>query len=266
MLAPDLDGHARPAWVDVAQLAGAALALYVVLAWTLDAPGGWTLRRWIEPARERRAREVALHASERMQAWRDENERAPAGSVVFLGSSTIERMPLAALFPGQRVLNRGIARATELELVRWLDRILPRAAPAAFVVYAGSIDWREDGASAPEVVERTRALLDALAARAPAAPIALVGVLSERGAPPERVARLVELDDALAAHCRARNPPAAFVPTLRPPLCTPETSSSAGPLAEDLSSDSLHLNEEGYRVLARWILDDGGAAGRLLSP
>ena len=79
-------------------------------------------------------------------------------------------------------------------------------------------------------------------------------------------ARLAALDDALAALAAARNPPAAFVPTLRPPLTSPTGSSSTGPLAEDVSSDSLHLNRKGYGVLARWIVADGGDVGRLLAP
>lgn len=261
-----LDGFARHSHADALQLLGAGLALYVVLAWSLDAPGGWTLRRWIDPAHEHRAREVALHASERLLAVRDENERAPAGSIVFLGSSTIERMPLAELFPAKSALNRGVERATLPELERWLDRLLPRATPAAFVVYAGSVDWREDHARPSEVVERVRSLLDALARRAPNAPVALLGVLSERGADGELLERLAALDDALAALAAARNPPAAFVPTLRPPLTTPTGSSSTGPLAEDVSSDSLHLNRKGYGVLARWIVADGGDVGRLLAP
>lgn len=257
---------ARHPVADAVQLAGAALAFYVVLAWTLDAPGAWTLRRYLDPARERRAREVALHASERLLAVRDENERAPAGSIVFLGSSTIERMPLAELFPGKPALNRGVARATAPELERWLDRLLPRATPAAFVVYAGSIDLREDGAPAAEVVERVRSLLDALVRRAPETPVALLGVLPERGAGAEPRRALAELDEALATLAARRKPPAVFVPTLRPPLAEAGDSSSPGPLAEDVSSDSLHLNREGYGVLARWIQVDGGAVGRLLAP
>lgn len=252
-----LDELARPVWMDAVQLAGVLVALYLALGAWLDWPGSWTVRRWIEPARDERLRAVALHASERMRGWREENERAPAGSIVFLGSSTIERMPLGELFPGKPALNRGIARASAPELLRWLDRSLPRAAPAAFVVYAGAIDRREDGASDAEVVERVRVLLQALHDRAPSAAIVLIGVLPARASDPG----LSELQQRLEQFARDFTPAIAFVPTLRPPI-----SSSDGLLAEGLSSDPLHLNGAGCRVLARWIVDDGGVAGRLLAP
>lgn len=248
---------AHPLLTVLPQLAGVVAALYLVLAWCLGWPGGWTVQRWVEPARERRAREVALHASERFAAWRAENERAPAGTVVFLGSSTIERMPLGELFPGKPALNRGVARANALELARWLDRMLPRATPAAFVVYAGSVDRREDGAEDAAVAVRVLELLRALRARAPGAAVVLLGVLPAREPEPE----LAELDRLLRNVAADLDPRIAFVPTRRPPL-----SSADGLLAEGLSSDSLHLDDAGYRVLARWIVEGGGPAGRLLAP
>ncbi|MBI5363694.1 MAG: hypothetical protein HZA53_10985 [Planctomycetes bacterium] len=238
-------------------LAGVLVALYLALGAWLDWPGSWAVRRWIEPERDERSRAVALHASERMRGWREDNERASAGSIVFLGSSTIERMPLDELFPGKPVLNRGIARASTAELQRWLERALPRAAPAAFVVYAGAVDRREDGASDAEVVERVRALLEALRARAPSAAIALLGVLPVRATDPG----LFELQQRLGRLAGEFTPAVIFVPTLRPPI-----SSSDGVLSEELSSDPLHMNGAGSRVLARWIVDDGGVAGRLLAP
>lgn len=241
----------------LAGVSGIVVATYVALGWCLDWPGSWRLRRAIDPAHERRAREVALHASERMRSWRDENARAKAGSIVFLGSSTIERMPLAELFPGKPALNRGVARASAPELLAWLDRMLPSAPPAAFVVYAGSIDRREGNASDAEVVERVRELLLALRSRAPSAAVALIGVLPSR----DRAHDVAELDRRLADLARDPALRIDFVPTLRPPI-----SSAEGFLAEGFSSDALHLDEQGYRLLARWILDDGGEAGRLLAP
>jgi hypothetical protein len=33
-----------------------------------------------------------------------------------------------------------------------------------------------------------------------------------------------------------------------------------------MSQDELHLSPEGYRVLARWLVTEGGEAGRALAP
>jgi hypothetical protein len=51
----------------------------------------------------------------------------------------------------------------------------------------------------------------------------------------------------------------AFVSIDRAPLITEE-----GDLAYSHSADELHLNDLGYRQLAAWILEDGGAVGTLL--
>jgi lysophospholipase L1-like esterase len=53
----------------------------------------------------------------------------------------------------------------------------------------------------------------------------------------------------------------SYVATARAPI-----ADAAGRLSAELSVDGLHLSDAGYRVLAQWIVADGGAAGRLLAP
>jgi hypothetical protein len=54
----------------------------------------------------------------------------------------------------------------------------------------------------------------------------------------------------------------AFVKTERAPLTTPE-----GQLSPLLAArDRKHLNLAGYGMLARWLLEDGGAATAALAP
>lgn len=244
--------------------AGALAALYILGAWSLGWPGGWSLRQALDPSDERRARSVAAHAQERLHTFASENERAPAGSIVFLGSSTIERMPLAELFPSRACLNRGLARAEVPLIVALLPRLLPRAPCAGFVVYAGSVDWREEHASVETVLERLARLLDALEAAQARAPVALIGLLPDRDGGAADALTLAALDRGCAELARRASRlerPVAYVTTRREPLSSPD-----GQLSEGHSADDLHLDANGYRVLARWLVEDGGELARKLAP
>jgi len=229
------------------------------LAWYEVIPGGWTLRGWIVPHAIRQAQEQAQRSRARLALFRTDNPSVPPGAVVFLGSSTIERFPLAEMFPGRPVVNRGIGNETAGELLQRLDASLPQAAPAAAVLYGGSLDFRRERCQ-PEVTRRRVArIVDELRARYPGLPIALIGLLSEWDFAPARVRDLAATNLALAQ--LARDADLTFVATDRPPITTP-----AGQLARPCSADRLHLGSEGYRHLARWLIEAGGKVGDLLAP
>lgn len=235
-----------------------ALAL-LALAWGDFLPGGFRLRQLVEPDGAREARQRARHAAERMHDFALENARAEPGSIVFIGSSTIERFPLDASFPGKPCLNRGIASESARELAERVAERLPHARLDGVVVYTGALDWREEGQRAGLVALRVGQVLDRLVERAPGVPIALIGILPERNMEPAEVDRLSETNDALSALCRARG--FAFVSTIGTPI-----TSRGGSLSEESSEDDFHLDAEGYRDLARCILEEGGEVGRRLAP
>lgn len=243
---------------------GVAGALFGALAWIDAVPGGWTLRNRFETPLDRRARTAALHASERLHVFQTEDPAANEGAVVFVGASNIERLSLAELFPGKRTLNRGIAGATAEELARYLAALALPAHPAGIVIHAGANDWRALGLAPDAIAPRVERLVEGVAARAPAAPILLLGLLPERGAGPEFARDRAEIDEglaAVAARARGNGHRAVFLKLARPPL-----SSTDGSLVEEFSSDREHLNADGARQLARWITTEGGAVGRFLAP
>lgn len=249
----------RPRWpLAAAALLGCA-AVYAIAAWYHGVPGGWTLRGWVVPHALREARAQAARSAARLATFARENPAAPEGAVLFLGSSTIEYFPLDELFAGVPCLNRGIGNESAAELLARLEASLPQRPPAGAVLYAASIDFRRLGAAPEEVAARAWAVVRALRERYPDLPVALVGLLSERDFPPGEVARLARTNAALAELASRRE--LAFVRTDRPPVTLPD-----GTLAPDASADRLHLNERGYRALAGWIVEDGGAVGRLLGP
>lgn len=189
----------------------------------------------------------------RLEAFAREAGRVPAGSVVFLGSSTISGFPFARLFPNAPCVNRGIGGDTTPGLIGRLDKSLPVSRPSGFVVYSGANDLRVDGRDPQAIVASTGALLDALEARFSGVPVTLVETLPMSDPPPGDPARLAALNEGIRSLAAARG--AALVRTNRPPL-----TGADGRLTRDHTRDGEHLNDRGYEVLARWLVEEGGPA------
>jgi lysophospholipase L1-like esterase len=245
--------------LDFLPLLGIALVLLLALSWYDVLPGGWRLRRCVEPRALTQDREDETHIASRLAQFSRENPGMAPGAVVFLGSSTIERFPLALAFPGKPCANRGIANLAARDLAHILPECLPIAKPSGIVLYTGAIDWRASGCDLELLAARVDAVLAALSHALPDVPATLMGILPERGMDTGRIELLRRANARLASLARERN--IAFVDPARPPIASP-----TGALSRELSADDLHLNEEGYRHLARWIVEDGGEVGRLLAP
>lgn len=222
---------------------GAVGAALLGLAWRGLLPGGHRLRQWVNEER---------HA-QRIEGFAREAGSAPAGAVVFLGSSTIELFPLDKSYPGVACLNRGVGGDTTPGLLRRLDASLPVARPAGIVIYSGANDLRVYHDAPGDIVATTGRLLDALDARFPGVPVALVETLPLSDPPPGDPGRLSALNKGLSALAAARG--ASLVEVNRPPLADAE-----GRLVREMSVDGEHLNEAGYAVLSRWVAEGGGAA------
>ncbi len=225
-------------------------------AWHDLWPGGWTLRRLVGQD------DAALryHERRRQRLASFAGELVPPGSIAFLGSSTVERFPLAESFPGVPTLNRGIGDELISELVERLERSVPADA-AAVVLYAGSVEFRErPPGSGTTIVKELRAAVARLRELRPQASVLVLGILPERAMPPGRVAELRELNQRLEAQVRELG--ASFLATDFAPLALPD-----GSLAETFSSDRLHLNADGYTELSRALrLPPSPLAELLASP
>jgi lysophospholipase L1-like esterase len=183
------------------------------------------------------------------------------GSLVFIGSSTIHRFPLEASFPNarRRCVNLGVPDQNALALRERLPTEIPaEAVPAGLVLYAGSYDLRaESGLSPVQIRDRVAGVVNDLRSRFPTTPLVLIEILSARAQTDAERSALAELNGALGAFALENG--AVFVKTNRPPL-----ADEKGDLPESLSVDRFHLNPEGYRVLAKWLKEDGGAVGEML--
>lgn len=230
--------------VKVGLVLGGVVGFLLLGAWSNVMPGGWRVRSaW---ALRRTNKQIA--------AFQAEAPRIPAGSVIFLGASTIEKMPLGKAYPGMPWINRGVGGEDTVGMLARIDPSLPVQRPAGVVINAGANDFRAGRREAPVVVARTEAVIDAVLARFPGVPIALVEPIPQSTEEPDLVLQLTYASEALEAYARDHGYP--YVRTNRPPLVTED-----GQLRQDMTAaDGRHPNEAAYLILAKWIADEGGAA------
>jgi lysophospholipase L1-like esterase len=187
-----------------------------------------------------------------------EKSEAARSAILFIGSSTIDRFRLAEAFPGRNCVNLGRGNENALQLRERLKTDLPQIPPAGIVLYAGSADLRFEPVLTPLAIrERVAGVLGDLRARYPLAPIAMLQVLPARDQSSDERLALEAVNLALSLLAKDRG--VVFVRTNRAPLTDRD-----GDLAESMSTDRHHLNADGYRVLAKWIIDDGGVVGARL--
>jgi lysophospholipase L1-like esterase len=233
-------------------------AILFTLSWNDVLPGGWTLRGWVEPHTSRETRVRQTHSQERLDLFAGQNRSAPAGSVVFAGSSTIERFPLARLFPGAPTQNRGIGDEACGQFMDRLQASRPFAPAAAYVLYLGSLDFRRLNSTPEEVVQRIERAIEAVRGDRTDLPIALIGILPEQDMPEALVTRLAQTNAGLARLCGQME--VTFVDTARAPITQTNGSLNLG-----YASDKLHLNRKGYDALAGWLLEASPPLAELLN-
>jgi len=235
----------------------ATLCAGLYFLWRADVlPGIWDVQHWGQDVALQARAERAEHRAARLAEFDAAGQSAR--SVVFLGSSTIERMPLEALFEGTSMLNRGIGDEPAEQLLARLDRGVDWGLVDGVVLYAGSVDFRRLGDEPAVTTSRVADVARAIRARAPQVPVLMLGLLSQRDLTVLGRARLEATNAKL--HALAEALEMDYLETDRPPLTGP-----AGRLDAQYSADRLHLNRLGYQVLGRWIRQNGGALAPLLS-
>ncbi len=177
---------------------------------------------------------------------KDRLSRPRAEVIVFTGSSTIAHWSsLQEDMAPLRVLNRGINGARIHQITHYIDRIIIPYRPRAVVLYAGENDisgvlWSAKK-TPDEVLSAFRAFSERIHARLPDVPIHFISIK-----PPKRRAKsgrsFQAVNKLVKEHC-ASDKRLHFIDVV-PALL------DADGQPRGLGWDGIHLNDEGYRILA----------------
>ncbi len=173
---------------------------------------------------------------------RSDRAHAPAASgVVFVGSSSISLWDdLAAQFPKQHIVRRGLGGARMADLARYADRLVLPYRPSLVVVYAGDNDLA--AGDAPETIV---AACDALVQQVRRAlPEARIKVISIKPSPlrDALLPQVRQTNDLLEAYAKVHER-VDFVNVF-----TTMIDRTGHARAELFRSDALHLNSAGYAL------------------
>ncbi|MFT4711175.1 MAG: lysophospholipase L1-like esterase [Planctomycetota bacterium] len=239
----------------------AGLIVVVGLWWVDVVPGWWDIQHAGQDIEEIDAERRNSHREARLATFAV--DKAQPGSVLFLGSSTIERMPFSFLFPGAPTVNRGVGDEPSSLLHQRLGSSVEEAlwpTVAGVVLYAGALDRLREAAPAEVIADRVDAIVADILDLAPLAEVLVLGLLPQRDMTSAESVDLAATNTALQVVAQGRDR-VTFLNSNRAPLRTP-----AGALATAYSVDRLHLNGDGYQVLSEWIRKESPALSALLFP
>jgi len=173
---------------------------------------------------------------------KDKENPPPQGEIVFAGSSTMRMWKTAESFPDLKVINRGFGGSQMADSVKYADRIILPYKPRIVVVYAGSNDLAS-GKTPEKVLEDWEALVKKIHGALPKTRILFIGTKPtiRRWAMIDRQKKMNEL---LAAQVKG-DKRLGFIETGAAFL-----GDDGKPRADLLLKDGLHLNPDGYKVLA----------------
>ncbi|TVP84778.1 MAG: hypothetical protein EA375_05950 [Acholeplasmataceae bacterium] len=167
--------------------------------------------------------------------------------LVLLGDSMLAYYPVKRLFRGRHVINQGIPGDTTEGVLNRLEHVV-RLMPKQVVLHAGTNDFvlLEDDAMA--ICERLITIKDALEKAIPKVRVLVVSALPIHPGKLKTAlfvrdnAKLTGLNQWLESHL----PPKQYVDLSKHVI-------REGALDPDLTTDGLHLNDQGYAVYHRHL-------------
>ncbi len=229
---------------------------FVIAAAALAIAGGvaisWKALRYRKDAQLWHARYTALHRDPAgLERYRDDNERlrraGPArGRVVFLGASITESLDLAALFPNEPLVNRGVGGQLVWQQYLRLDADALALEPAAVVIKTCAINMLPDAPPLAETQRYFARMADAVRRHGARVIVATAVPVSRRYDAAEGEGHVAQRIQQFNAWVRAeaeRN--RDVVLDYASALADPQ-----GYLPDVLSEDGLHPNAEGKRRMA----------------
>jgi lysophospholipase L1-like esterase len=164
------------------------------------------------------------------------------GAVIFLGNSIIERYPIQEMFGSPRLKNRGISGDLTLGL---LDRVndVVKQMPSALFIEGGINDFEND-LSPQNTLNNFKTLVQRIKHKLPNCKIYVLAVM-----PVQRYVADIQLyNQMLQKYCTTNQ--LVWIDTYSPFLLQKTTETHAN---EALTTDGLHLNDKGYRLLTNLL-------------
>ena len=165
------------------------------------------------------------------------------GSILFVGSSSFRKwQDVQAYFPGYRIINRGFGGSTLPDLIHFAPDVIYAYKPSQIVIYCGDNDLAvSDTVTAQIVLKRFKQLFGMIRHTLGEVPVAYVSI---KPSPSRwRLEHVINEANHLIAQFMARQRKATFIDIHRPMLRADGIVNGAL-----FTSDSLHMNEKGYKL------------------
>jgi lysophospholipase L1-like esterase len=179
---------------------------------------------------------------------RTKARRGERNLIVFYGSSSFTLWhDLEAHFPGYNVVNHGFGGSTLADCVEYFDRLVRAMSPRVIVLYAGDNDLG-DGGTPEAVLGRLRAFIRCKRGTLGAVPLAYVSIKIS----PARfwLMHRIAYTNRMIEREVGRNSDVCYVDITRRMV-----GRGMEPLLDCYTDDPLHMNAQGYRILAKSLTE-----------
>jgi lysophospholipase L1-like esterase len=189
------------------------------------------------------ANEIATFKSQ------DSAAMPPKNAILFVGSSSFTKWTdIQAYFPDKKVINRGFGGSTLPDVIRYADDIIFPYQPKQVVIYCGENDLASgDDVTAGTVYQRFQQLYNIIHSKLPKANITYIAM---KPSPSRRnIWGPIMAANGMIRDFLSEKDNAYYIDVYYPML-----SKGTETHASYFTSDSLHMNEKGYK-LWQYILE-----------
>ena len=208
---------------------------------------GLLLACFILPAAKAQQQKPAFWNEIQQFKQQDSLQMPPKNGVLFVGSSSIRMWDsLQQAFPKYTVINRGFGGSTLLDMKRYLSDIVFPYHPKQIIIYSGENDIAADTVQAPEVLARFKDVYQAIRKELPQVPMVFISI---KPSPSRKQYSAVVQEANNFIHAYIQQQPNIQFADVYPQML----GSNNKPLPDIFLQDSLHMNNNGYRIWTKVI-------------
>jgi lysophospholipase L1-like esterase len=184
-----------------------------------------------------------------IQAFKQQDaaQMPPRQAILFVGSSSFRMWEnMQEMFPEQQIINRGFGGSNLLDLQHYLADVVFPYDLKQIVIYSGENDIASDTVNSQDVLQRFDMVFNSIRQVLPAVPITFVSI---KPSPSRRkYMPVMQEANALIQNYLQTKPNASYVDVYQPML-----TQDGRPRPDIFIADSLHMNQNGYRIWQKAI-------------